>query len=237
MKQEHGVMREGKDFRTEDSKSFSYYASANCFFWFWTHTWVMSVSQPFTYAQECLRWADTGWKPALPYYALFCLWLWWNILWILALVTTGTNDITTSQYLIPPPSPFWIATFFCFCHLCFTSLSLSLPPFLLCLCLSVHVKTLFKVFRVLSRKLLASLKGFCMKATVVRITIIPKFQWTTYSCSEVLLFHHNLSKPIKYIDINICLNVLTYHMGMAPVFHWGTCIHPAHMLWVLVWAV
>lgn len=57
------------------------------------------------------------------------------------------------------------------------SLSLSLPP-LLIVCLSVHVKSLYKVFRVLSRKLLASLKTFCMKAIVVRITnIIAKFQW------------------------------------------------------------
>lgn len=174
----------------------------------------LSVSQPFKYAQECLCWADTARKAALPYYALFCLSLWWNIWWILALVTTGTNDITNSQYRIPPSLPplFESPHFFYSCLFCFTSFFLSLslppspslPPFLHCVCLSVHVEGLSKVFRVLSRKLLASLKKFCMKATVVRKTIIiATFQW-----KKIFSF---LLKPIKWRDYSPNIQYVIIH--------------------------
>lgn len=214
----------------------------------------MTVSQPLTYAQECLCWADIARKAALPYYALVCLSLWWNIWWFLALVTTGTNDITNSQYLIPSPLPFLnrfflLLSFTLYLSLYLPSFSLSRSPCLqsCIVCFSVHVKSLYKVFRVLSRKLLASLKKYCMKATVVRITnIIATFQWKrySYSYSEVFLFHHHLLKPIKWSDYspNICYYtyILTYvKMCLCATWAWFQFSAGAHLpcSYVLVWVV
>lgn len=71
-----------------------------------TDAWVMSVSQHSRMLRnvsvEQIQPRKLPCLPTLHSASHF----WWNIWWILALVTTGTNDITNSQYLIPSPLPF-----------------------------------------------------------------------------------------------------------------------------------
>lgn len=251
MKREHGVMqtprREGKSFRSKDSRASVSIHLPIFFLLFMNSLWLLSVPQPFRYAPQPLRWADTAWKAVLPYYSLFCLSLWWNIWWILALVTTGTNDITNSQYLIPSPSPFWSTTFL--------FLSLSLPPFLI-LCASLFMLRVYIRFlgcyshnhgqEITSLPPKVQDEGPFTCSTVRVTDTIAKFQgktiflfmfWVFSFSPQVIegnkmgrLFTKNLTSGFSFDTVLMC------HMGMAPVSHWGAFIYPAHMLWVLVWA-
>lgn len=144
MKREHGVMqtprRKGRSFRSKDSRASVMIHLPFFFFCSWTHSGSNLSLRSFRYAPQLLVEQIQPGKLSCPTtlcsashfggtYEGFLPWL------QLEQMTSPTLSIS---FLPPPLSE---APHFSF--------SLSLPPFLDCVCLSVHVKGLYKVFGVL----------------------------------------------------------------------------------------
>lgn len=68
--------------------------------------------------------------------------------------------------------------------------------------------------------------------------IILLFMFWVFSFSPQVIEGNKMGRRFtKHLSSGFSFDsVLMCHMGMAPVFHSGACIYPAHMLWVLVWA-
>lgn len=137
----------------------------------------LTLSLPSIYSQECLCWADTSQRAALPCPALPCSVLPDKVCsfggtydWFLP-GATGTNDITDSWYLfLFAPPPFFLGLRPSVCLCCsFRSRSSSLPSCIVWSSMFVlRVYVTFKGVRctAVGRKLLASFQRFHTKATV-----------------------------------------------------------------------